>query len=272
MVEESDNLLSRNLLIFFILIVSLSLLWRVGYFGEITGATIGLQDKVDILPVNDEITIDPPVEDESNDLTKEPSLESPGEETSPEEELIDEPIDEPMDELIIDKPSDDKIPNMVHENISEIDTNYYPLNNGVRKRPRGIPNNVEVERFGFKFSNKSNVITSTEPYISCGIKPDNTDNNWKTCTALFEFENINSNRPVIANPLVDVIFNVEDYVNLTVEFSDTFTEYDDIYVNITTTSVNRTTSFGDITDVIINETNINLQIKILLILKIFQGQ
>lgn len=49
----------------------------------------------------------------------------------------------------------------------------------------------ERERLGYKFANNSNVILSTNNYVSCAWKPDNVDDGWKMCEAVFEVENQN---------------------------------------------------------------------------------
>src|SRR3989344_4875982 len=95
--KAEKSTLSRNLLVFFILIVSLSLLWRIGYFGAITGASIGLGVENDNLiielpEIDDRIL---PEENRSESLPEDNSSET----YLPEEELIINNTDEGLEDF-----------------------------------------------------------------------------------------------------------------------------------------------------------------------------
>ena len=86
---------------------------------------------------------------------------------------------------------------------------------------------------GYKYSNKSNIIISTKPEISCVWKPDNLNDGFKDCEAIFEIENNNIVRPIIIFPRTKFDFVKNNTRNITSEFSDVFNFINETFLNIT---------------------------------------
>ncbi|MEK6860620.1 MAG: right-handed parallel beta-helix repeat-containing protein, partial [Nanoarchaeota archaeon] len=96
-----------------------------------------------------------------------------------------------------------------------------------------IPNLGEVRYYGYKYANYSNIIISAKEEISCEWKPDNIDDGWKNCEAIFEVENQNNIKPTISVPNFSFIFAKSNNRNLTINFSNTYTLYNETFTNLT---------------------------------------
>ena len=52
-----------------------------------------------------------------------------------------------------------------------------------------VVDGFEKVYLGYKYSNSSGIIVSSENYVSCRWKPDNRDDGWKICEVIFEVDN-----------------------------------------------------------------------------------
>src|SRR6267143_988966 len=74
----------------------------------------------------------------------------------------------------------------------------------------------------FKYSNDSNILMSVTPEISCAWKPDDADDGWKQCEAVFVVENQNEVKLSNLIPNLSTTFLDNNIKNLAYTFSDTF--------------------------------------------------
>lgn len=100
--------------------------------------------------------------------------------------------------------------------------------------PAIIQGGQEVFHLGYKHSNHSNYIISTEPYISCSWKPDSIDNGWKKCEAVFEIKNQNEVKLILTNPKIQFIFEKNNIKNQVVSYSSRFNLVNKTYTEIIT--------------------------------------
>ncbi len=70
----------------------------------------------------------------------------------------------------------------------------------------------EVEYYDYKFSKHNSIITSTLREIHCDYKPDNIDNGWKICEAIFDIENTGEDKPILENPELLLSFDNSDII------------------------------------------------------------
>lgn len=102
-----------------------------------------------------------------------------------------------------------------------------------------VPGGQEKVELGVKFSNYSNVISSTLPTLSCSWKPDAVDDGWKSCEAIFDIANHASLAPLITNPAIVFNFLSNATRNQVVLFSNTYTIINETYLNDTGGNVTR---------------------------------
>lgn len=82
----------------------------------------------------------------------------------------------------------------------------------------------EVLFYGYKYSNNSNIIVSTEPEIHCKWKSTNDDDGWKVCEAIFDVENFGEDFGEIVNPEINFDFeNADNIRNVELSYSQSFT-------------------------------------------------
>ncbi|MFA5856933.1 MAG: right-handed parallel beta-helix repeat-containing protein [Candidatus Pacearchaeota archaeon] len=75
-----------------------------------------------------------------------------------------------------------------------------------------ISEGSEVNLNGYKFSNSSGVIISTEPKINCHWKNPENDDGWKVCEAIFQIDLTGKNELELKNPNIQLKFEKPDDV------------------------------------------------------------
>ena len=108
-----------------------------------------------------------------------------------------------------------------------------------------IPNFGEVKYYDYKYANYSNIIISTKKEVFCEWKPDNIDDGWKTCEAVFDIENLNIIKPTITLPNLNFSFLNSSVRNIVINFSNISTIYNETYSDITEQLVNITDENGN---------------------------
>ncbi len=95
----------------------------------------------------------------------------------------------------------------------------------------------EVIYLGYKYANKSGIIVSVEPYVSCTWL---VEGDWKKCEVIFEIENQKQIKEILSFPEIELNFeNSENIRNVEVTYSNTFIVEDEIYYTMKTEIVEK---------------------------------
>jgi hypothetical protein len=120
-----------------------------------------------------------------------------------------------------------------------------------------IPNVVsgeEVMSQGYKYSNTSGIIISTEPVITCKWKNPLNDDGYKLCEAVFEIQDYSYDNKIINHPKIDLEFlDSENIRNIEIFYSQ---DYDVINENYDNVSISQDESKMIIKEVSINDSNL----------------
>lgn len=106
---------------------------------------------------------------------------------------------------------------------------------------------VEVNFNGLKYKDSGGIVVSTEPVVSCRWKDPKNDDGWKECEAIFEIQDLRSERQRLENPNINFNFKEQNYRNVDISYS---TDYDIVSGEFQTSFVESETY-----KILINESN-----------------
>jgi len=96
-----------------------------------------------------------------------------------------------------------------------------------------IDEGSELDYLGYKYSNGSGIIVLTKKDVSCSLKPEDFEDGWKSCEAVFEIEDQRNLGQVLSSLDVELIFADKDEVrNVEILFSQDFVVEEEVYEEI----------------------------------------
>jgi nitrous oxidase accessory protein len=107
---------------------------------------------------------------------------------------------------------------------------------------------VEKEYKGLKYKDNLGIVVSTEPIISCSWKDPLEDDGWKECEAVFEVQDLRSERQRLNDPNIKFNFVDENIRNIEISYSG---DYEVIEEEVVESSVE-----SEVVKILVNETNL----------------